>query len=66
MKTQRTNFSIHRNFKTMILIRLFYCCEKVFIHIEYMNDWKNFVQTVLPEKEDFNSHLNTEDITNTD
>ena len=66
MKTQRTNFSIHRNFKTMILIRLFYCCEKAFIHIEYMNDWKNFVQTVLPEKEDFNSHLNIEDITNTD
>ena len=32
---------------------------------EYMNDWEKFNETSLPEKEDFYSHLNMEDITNT-
>ena len=32
---------------------------------EYEDDWKNFNQT-LPEKEDFYSHLNMEDITDID
>ena len=31
-----------------------------------MDDWKKFNQTLLPEKEDFYSHLNMEDITDTD
>ena len=30
-----------------------------------MNDWKKFNETSLPEKEDFFSHLNMEDITYT-
>ena len=33
---------------------------------EYMDDWKKFNETTLPEKEDFYSHLNMEDITNAD
>ena len=28
-----------------------------------MDDWEKFNETSLPEKEDFYSHLNTEDIT---
>ena len=32
---------------------------------EYM-DWEKFAKTSLPEKEDFYSHLNMEDITDTD
>ena len=28
-----------------------------------MDDWKKFNETLLPEKEDFYSHLNMEDIT---
>ena len=28
-----------------------------------MDDWKKFNETSLPEKEDFNTHLNMEDIT---
>ena len=32
---------------------------------EYEDDWKKFNQT-LPEKEDFYSHLNMEDITDID
>ena len=28
-----------------------------------MDDWQKFNQTSLPEKEDFNSHLNMENIT---
>ena len=28
-----------------------------------MGDWEKFNETLLPEKEDFHSHLNMEDIT---
>ena len=38
------------------MVSLFYCCKKVYILI---NIW-------LPEKEDFYSHLNVEDITDAD
>ena len=31
-----------------------------------MDDWEKFNETSLPEKEDFYSHLNTEDIANPD
>ena len=31
-----------------------------------MDDWGNFNETSLPEKEDFYSHLNLEDITDAD
>ena len=31
-----------------------------------MEDWNNFSETLLPEKEDFYSHLNMEDITDAD
>ena len=31
-----------------------------------MDDWEKFNETSLPEKEDFNSHLNMEDITDAD
>ena len=31
-----------------------------------MDGWKKFSETSLPEKEDFHSHLNLEDITDTD
>ena len=33
---------------------------------EYMGDWEKFDKTSLPEKEDFYSHLNMEDITDAD
>ena len=33
---------------------------------ECMDDWEKFNQTSLPEKEDFDSHLNIEDITDAD
>ena len=33
---------------------------------DYMDDWENFNETSLPEKEDFYSHLNMEDITGAD
>ena len=31
-----------------------------------MDDWEKFNETSLPEKEDFYSHLNMEDITDAD
>ena len=33
---------------------------------EYMNDYKKVNETILHEKEEFYSNLNTEDVTNTD
>ena len=33
---------------------------------QYMNDWKKFNETTLPEKEEFYSNLNMEDITDAD
>ena len=49
-----------------MIINLKYYCEKVF---SLMNTWmtgKKFIETLLPEKEDFYSHINMEDITNAD
>ena len=46
----------------MIAISLFYFCEKVFILINTCIIGKKFNETTLPEKEDFYSHLNMEDI----
>ena len=48
----KTYFLIHANFVTIILISLFYCCEK-------------FNEKSLPEK-DFYSHLNMEDNSDAD
>ena len=31
-----------------------------------MDDWENFSESLLPEKEDFYSHLNMENITDAD
>ena len=33
---------------------------------KYMDDWEKFSETTLPEKVDFYSHLNMEDITDVD
>ena len=33
---------------------------------EYIDDWEKFNETLLPEKEDFYSHLNIEDISDAD
>ena len=33
---------------------------------EYIDDWEKFSETLLPEKEDFYSHLNMEDNTDAD
>ena len=40
--------------------------EKVGFFCEYMNDWEKFNETLLPEIENFYSHLNMEDITDAD
>ena len=33
---------------------------------KYLDDWEKFNETSLPETEDFNSHLDIEDITDAD
>ena len=58
MKSQRSDifntckFSNHDNNKFVLLLR-----EDVYPY-EYMDAWKNFIETSSPAKEDFYSHLN--------
>ena len=53
-------FFSHVNNKFILLL------EKCIYFCEYMNDWEKFNETSLPEREDFYSHLNMEDITDAD
>ena len=53
-------FSNHGNNKFVLLLR------KDVYPYEYMDDWEKFNKTSLPEKEDFYSHINIEDITDAD
>ena len=50
----------------MILINLFCCSEKDFYHYECMDNWEKYNETALPEKEEFYSNLNMENITDAD
>ena len=54
------NFSNRDSNKFILLLR------KGVYPYEYMDDWEKFNETSLPEKEDFYSHLNMEDITDAD
>ena len=47
---------------TLISKSLFYCCEKVFTHVNAWMIKKKFTETSLREKEDFSGHLNIKDI----
>ena len=53
-------FSNHNNSKFILLLQI-----NVYPY-KYIDDWEKFNETSLPEKEDFYSHLNMEDITDAD
>ena len=53
-------YSNHDNNKFILLLRKGVCSY------EYMDDWEKFNETLFPEKENFYSHLNMEDITDAD
>ena len=50
----------------MISINLFCLLRKGVYPYEYMDNWERFNKTTLPEKEEFYSNLNMEDITDAD
>ena len=50
-------FPNHDNIKFIILLR------KGAYPYEFINNWEKIIETSLPEKEDFHSHINIEDIT---
>ena len=56
-----TNKFCNNDFKNFIL-----SLRKGVYPYEYMEDWEKFIETLLPEKEDFHSPLNVEDITDAD
>ena len=53
-------FSNHDNIKFILLLR-----KGVYLY-EYIDDWEKLNETSLPEKEDFYSYLNMEDISDAD
>ena len=53
-------FSNHDKNKFISLLR------KCVYPYEYMDDWEKFNEILLPEREDFYSYLNMEDITDAD
>ena len=53
-------FFNHNNNKFILLL------QKGVYPYKYINDWEKFNETSLPEKEDFYSHLNMEDIIDAD
>ena len=53
-------YSNHDNNKLILLLR-----KGIYLY-EYMDDWEKYNETSLPEKDDFYSHLNMEDITDAD
>ena len=50
----------------MISISLFHSCEKVFAPYKCIDNWEKFNKTSLPDKEDFYSPLNMEDVDDAD
>ena len=63
MKTKIDDFLVHTIFLTMISIKFVLLLQKGVYPCEYMDDWEIFSKTILPEKEDFYSHPNMQDIT---
>ena len=53
-------FSNHDNKKSILLL------QKGVYPYEYMDDWETLSETLLPEKDNFHSHLVMEDITDAD
>ena len=54
------NFSNNDINKSLLLLR------KGIYSYEYMDDWEKFNETTLPEKEEFYSNMNIEEITDAD
>ena len=50
----------------MIINKFILLLRKGFYLYKYMDNWRKFNETSLPEKEEFCSHLNIEDITDVD
>ena len=55
-----SDFFNHYFSKFILLLR------KSVFRYEYMDNWKKFTKTLLPEKEDFYSNFNMENITDAD
>ena len=53
-------FSNYEKRKFVLLLR------KGIYPYEYKDDWERFYETILPEKEDFYSHLSMDDINDAD
>ena len=65
MKTLKIDLKTHLSF-LMISNRFILFVRKDVYPYKFMNDWGNFHKTSLPEKEQFYSNLNLENITDLD
>ena len=62
MKSQKNDFFNAYNFPNQDNKKLVLLLQKGVHSCEFMDDWEKFMETSLPEKENFYSHLNMEDI----
>ena len=65
MKNLKSDSRTHLSILIMISINLLLLRKGVYPY-EYMDEWEKFIEKSLPEKEEFYSSLNMEDITDAD
>ena len=65
MKLKKTFFDTYK-FSEYDISKFILSFQKTVYPYEYMDDWKKFRETSVPEKEDFYGHLNMEHIADAD
>ena len=66
MKNLKINLRTHFKFSNLYINKFILLLRKGTYPYEYMDDWERFDETTLPEKEEFYSNLNMEEITDAD
>ena len=66
VKNLKINLRTHFKFSNLYINKFILLLRKGTYPYEYMDDWERFDETTLPEKEEFYSNLNMEEITDAD
>ena len=66
VKNLKINLRTHFKFSNLYINKFILLLRKGAYPYEYMDDWERFNEITLPEKEEFHSNLNMEEITHAD
>ena len=66
VKNLKVNLRTYFKFSNLYINKFILLLRKGTYPYEYMDDWERFDETTLPEKEEFYSNLNMEEITDAD